>query len=106
MEKGRLEHQQQSFSVDVEIDDRTEQKLTEASDGEVNDIEVTVKKGYTGNSDIYISKDYDNLEVGSMSHDVEILEEIPENRMVKPGTKIKVRVTTRVEKPSSAIFQK
>lgn len=104
MANGVLENQSQSFNVDIQIDARTEQALIETADGQSIDIEVTAIKGHTGNSDIFISSGYDNLEVCSTSHDVEIISELPSNRMVKAGTKIKLKVTPRIGKNSSATF--
>ena len=105
MPEGVLKNQSQSFNVDIEVDDVTEKKLTETSDGDVNEIEVTIIRGHTGNSDIYVSKEFDDCEISSMSHDVEIISELPQNRIVKSGAKLKVRLTTRVENGDSAIYQ-
>ena len=105
MAKGKLEHPNQSFSVEIEVDDETIEKLRLMSDNDEAEIEVTVIRGNASSPDVYVSTGFDNLEVESMSHDVEIISELKASRLVKPGTKIKVKVTTRVDKNSSAIFQ-
>lgn len=105
MAKGRMEHMNQSSSLEIEVDDQTVQKLMEMSDGDSADIEVTVLKGYASSPNIYVAQPFKNLEVEGMNHDVEIVSGVPSNHMVKPNSKIIVKVTTRVEDDNSAIFQ-
>lgn len=106
MAHGRLIHPNQSSSLEIQADDQTVQKLMVMSDGDTANIEIKIIKGYSSSPDIYVAPHFDTLEIDSMSHDVEIISGVPTNRMVKPNSKITVKVITRVEDNSSATFQK
>lgn len=100
-----MEHMNQSSSLEIEVDEKTVQKLAEMSDNDSTDIDVTVVKGHASHPDIYVAPQFKNLEIEGMNHDVEIVSGVPTNRLVKPNSKITVKVTTRVEDNNSAIFQ-
>lgn len=105
MAQGTLENPNQSSNIEIEVDEQAVEKLMLMSDGDSADIEVTVIKGYMSSPDIYVGPHFDNLKVESMNHDVQIVSGVPSNRMVKPNTKIIVKVTTRVEDNDSAVYQ-
>jgi hypothetical protein len=105
MVNGKIEHMNQSSSLEIEVDEQTVQKLREMSDGDSADIDVTVIRGYASSPEIYVAPPFKKLEVEGMNHDVEIVSGVPENKMVKPNTKISVKVTVRVEDDDSAIHQ-
>jgi hypothetical protein len=105
MASGRLVHSQQSYVVEIEIDDATERVLEQTSDGSSVDINVTVWKGVAVRlPEVAINPPYENLEVLRADHDVNSIRGWPNGKLgiVQSGTILQINVTVRVEKGGSA----
>lgn len=98
MNLATLRHKEQSNSIDVELDQNAIEQLADTEDGQAVEIDVTLKKGYAAKMpSIYVNPPFESFDIGGFNHDVEVLGEIPPNKIMSEGDKLTVRVTVRVE---------
>jgi hypothetical protein len=108
MVKGKLVNMEQTYSVEIEIDDATNELLEQTSDGDSVDIDITVRKcDAMAPPNVAIRTPYENLEIQGADHDVNSIQKFLNGKIevVPTGTVLKLNATVRAEKGGSAVFQ-